>query len=131
MSSQGDSDIYEQLHIEWAIGNVFMNTFNYDDAIPEKEHAVDSKAFMATFSNITVGPNPVRIILNINGDSHVKHNYTLSLSTSEGKILSNNIPFNNKSSAKLTMKSLPAGLYLLRITSTLNGLVKTFRIIKK
>lgn len=81
----------------------------------------------AVRSSISVYPNPVKDFLTIDFNSEKVDNSSFQLLDVSGKLINKGNLKNAKT--QISANSLPAGMYILRITND-SKLVKTFKIIK-
>jgi hypothetical protein len=79
---------------------------------------------------IKVNPNPVQAVLHVSLRSFNDRKVNINLSDANGKALYNTSANIRSSYISIDMQKYPSGIYLLYITSPINNIVYSYKIVK-
>lgn len=136
-ASVGEFFINSNSSISWTLGEIITETFVTDDNILTQGFqqsllyvfGIDENA--DSIFNINIYPNPTNSILNINIDSKIKTTLNLKLFDVHGNcLLDKEISGNKNFYEKINFSNYRNSMYLLKIFSSKNKFVKSFKIQK-
>lgn len=135
LGAQGGYDQTKKIVLEWTLGEIFAETVRPGDQIITQGFLQPvvkiTQEKRTTQHAVAVYPNPVSEILNIQVQEHADRAYVISLFSREGVcVMSTSIPA-GQSTANVDMRSMPPGLYVLRVIAPPATLYESHRIIKK
>jgi len=137
LSAQGGFNQSEGISIEWTLGENFTETLTLGDKIftqgihqPNLKIENYEKKNPIPLINLTVFPNPVYTILNIQLLKEFDSQFIINFFDVNGNYIKTLNASENNSSIQLDMTYFATGVYLLNISDTSGIIVETHRIIK-
>ena len=136
-ASAGEYFINSNSSISWTLGEIVTETFVSDDNTLTQGFqqsllyvfSIDENA--DSIFNINVYPNPTNSILNINIDSKIKTSISIKLFDIHGNCLfDKEINGNKNFYEKINLSNYRNSMYLLKIISSKNKFVKSYKIQK-
>jgi hypothetical protein len=137
--SAGESNSVNGTRLDWTLGELAVESVStleglYTEGFHQPLLIVKSKSLanvnLPFGYNVTVFPNPVTSIFNVNIQSLNDSKVFLRLSDLNGRTVYNTTTNSKGSSIKINIASLAAGVYLLSITNSSGFTISTYKIIK-
>jgi hypothetical protein len=146
ISSDGGFESTSKISLEWTIGELAIDS-RYSDRMmytegfhqpvlkveimnPEVFETSDFLSRKPKGLNISVRPNPVRSLLNIQIESDSDEEVNLILSTMDGRTVLKRMLDPTITSQELDVGAFPSGMYLLKFSTKNNTLIETYKISK-
>ena len=137
LSVQGGFNQSEEIIIEWTLGENFTETVTLSDKIftqgfhqPSLKITKYENENPLTLVNITIFPNPVHSILNIQIHKDFNKQFNLNLFDNNGNFLKTLNVSENNPNTQFNMNYLATGVYLLNISDSSGIILESYRIIK-
>jgi len=124
LSSAGSSHQNDQQAISWTLGNTLLTV--------SEETKLNSNAILEQLSVINIYPNPTSGKLMVShkfNEDQEETNFKLDVYDLNGKLLYTNYMTNNL--FELDLSPLPSAMYIIKVRSVENTLLKSYKIIKE
>ncbi len=120
--------------MDWTLGETAISSWSNSEKVitvgfqqPRLEVILEKPRSVAP--SVTIAPNPVQSILNIQLAFESKTQLKAQLLDVQGKILAKNIQLNQRNT-ELNVENLPSGLYFLHIYTALGEPLEVFKVVK-
>jgi hypothetical protein len=137
---QAGMDQTDHMILEWTLGETFVETLLHDSNMftqgfhqPILKVEIQQQYIKTESSSeldITIAPNPVQGVLNINIKSTEDNRMEINLYDINGKLNRSASVFAKQNSVAFDVSDLPPSIYLLQITDKNGSTVETYKIIK-
>lgn len=140
VASGGDVSRSATISLEWTLGEFAVESVSSDRSLytqgfhqpylQVKEIHTATAATEMTDYKITIAPNPVQSVLNVNLQQFLSERLSLSLVDLYGRRVMTKIVEGKSTSSLVDMSGMISGIYLLEIRNATGQLIKVFRVVK-
>ena len=137
LSTQGGFNESAGMNIEWTLGENFLETVTLGDKIftqgfhqPYLKIKKHEKKNPIPLVNITIFPNPVYSILNIQLPKDFNTQFNINFFDINGHCLKTLNVLENNTTIQLDITYLATGVYLLNISDNFGNIIESHKIIK-
>lgn len=137
LSAGGDISKTSNVTLEWTLGELAIETaVGFDKIYTQGFHQpfliskLKIKSEPVSGYKVTIYPNPVISIVNINIQSPVDNKVYLKLQDLKGQIVYNISTYSKLSSVSIDMRTFASGVYFLTVTSASGITIGTYKIVK-
>lgn len=133
IASAGGYDVNGSLSISWTLGETIIPTFTNGGLT--LTHGFQQQLIITTIEenlevlvNVKVFPNPASDVVNIQFESPVDGEITLTIIDSQGRLVRRDKIESTLLEKQINMQDLPAGIYYIRLTR--GKLVNVYKVVK-
>lgn len=137
LSAGGDISKSSNITLEWTLGELAIETaVGIDKMYTQGFHQplliskLKTPTEPITGYVVTIFPNPVISIVNINIQSKIDSKVYLKILDLKGHVVYTNSTYSKLSSIKVDMRALASGVYFLTVTSASGITIGTYKIVK-
>jgi len=140
VASGGDISRSATISLEWTLGEFAVESVNSDRSLytqgfhqPYLQVKEIHTATIATETpdyKITIAPNPVQSVLNVNLQQFIDEKLSLTLVDLYGRRVMTKVVEGKSTSSLIDMSGMMQGIYLLEIRNAKGQLLKVFRVVK-